>query len=146
MNNHRDFKDIIDSEHYKSIYKQNFVNLIVYTDGIQISKSGNKSFWPVICGLVELPIEIRDSIKNKIIFGVWQGESKPSSDILFKNLKIQIENINQNGIQIEKNGKINTIYIQIYGVICDTPAKAIVLNMNQFNGEFGCPYCLNPGS
>lgn len=73
---------------------------MIYTDGIQISKSSKKNFWPVICGLVELPISIRDSQKNKIIFGVWQGNTKPSSDILFENLKKMIQKINEYGITI----------------------------------------------
>ncbi|KAF4518656.1 hypothetical protein B566_EDAN002690 [Ephemera danica] len=28
---------------------------------------------------------------------------------------------------------------------CDLPAKALVLNMNQFNGKYGCPKCLTKG-
>lgn len=141
----RDFKDILDGSHYASIQKQDHLNLMVYTDGIQISKSSKNNFWPVICGLVELPIQIRDSIKNKIIFGVWQGNSKPTSDILFENLKKTIQKINENGILIEQNRIIKLFYFQIYVILCDTPAKALVLNMNQFNGKFVCPYCFNPG-
>lgn len=28
---------------------------------------------------------------------------------------------------------------------CDLPARALVLNMNQFNGFHGCWYCMQPG-
>ena len=86
----KDFMDILDGFHYASIKKHDHLSLMVYTDGIQISKSSKNNFWPLICGLVELPIKIRDSIKNKIIFGVWQGNTKPTSDILFEYLKVTI--------------------------------------------------------
>ncbi len=33
----------------------------------------------------------------------------------------------------------------MFGVF-DMPAKAAVLNQKQFNGEFGCPTCLHPGT
>ncbi|CAF0945088.1 unnamed protein product [Brachionus calyciflorus] len=139
------FNDILDGSHYKNISKSNYLNLMVYTDGIQISKSNKLNFWPVICGLEDLPIKIRDSIKNKIIFGVWQGKKKPTSDILFRYLKNSILKINQNGINVEQGEYKKTFYFQIYGILCDTPAKALVLNMNQFNGHYGCLYCFNPG-
>ncbi len=29
--------------------------------------------------------------------------------------------------------------------LADTPAKSELLNMSHHNGEFGCPYCENPG-
>ena len=29
--------------------------------------------------------------------------------------------------------------------IFDLPAKATVVNMKQFNGQFGCLYCTDPG-
>ena len=29
--------------------------------------------------------------------------------------------------------------------IFDAPAKSIFQNMIQFNGKYGCPYCLEPG-
>ncbi|KZS10215.1 Uncharacterized protein APZ42_025376 [Daphnia magna] len=28
--------------------------------------------------------------------------------------------------------------------ILDAPARAMVANVNQFNGEYGCGYCLDP--
>jgi hypothetical protein len=29
--------------------------------------------------------------------------------------------------------------------IADSPAKAVILNTNRFNGYFGCIHCLHPG-
>lgn len=30
-------------------------------------------------------------------------------------------------------------------LIADLPAKAAMLNIKQFNGEYGCAVCLHPG-
>lgn len=100
QNSKRDFLDIVDGEHYKSLKQDNYLSLIVYTDGIQISKSNGKCFFPVIVGLCELPLIIRDSIKNKIVYGVWFGTKKPKSDILFENLSDDLNKINQNGFDL----------------------------------------------
>jgi hypothetical protein len=62
--------DIIDGEFYKSIANENTLNLMICADGTPIRNTSNKKeFWPVILSLVELPLPLRDSIKNKIICG-----------------------------------------------------------------------------
>lgn len=141
----RNFNDLCDGDYYQKIKKDNYLHLMVYTDGVELSKSSNISFWPVFVGLVELPKSIRDSKRNKIICGVWYGKKKPSSNILFNRLIEEVNDMNLSGL----NGKVRNNYykfqIGLYGFIGDTPAKAIATCMTQFNGYFGCPYCLNPG-
>jgi hypothetical protein len=44
-----------------------------------------------------LPNKLRDSIKNKMIAGIWYGTKKPSSDILFKELVIELKLLKKNG-------------------------------------------------
>ena len=62
--------DIIDGEFYKSIANENTLNLMICADGTPIRNTSNKKeFWPVILSLVELPLPLRDSVKNKIICG-----------------------------------------------------------------------------
>ena len=70
QNKERDYIDLIDGEYYKSIKKQDKLHVIIYSDGTPIrNTTKKKQFWPVILGLAELPLSIRDSIKNKIICG-----------------------------------------------------------------------------
>ena len=84
LNEPKDYLDLTDGDYYKSIKKQNKLHVVIYSDGTPIRKSTKKKqFWPVILGLVELPLALRESIKNKVICGVWFGKKKPSSDILF---------------------------------------------------------------
>ena len=64
---------------------------------------------------------------------------------MFGKLIEELNKINIEGIRVRFNGEEAIIKLKIYGVLTDTPAKATVLNMTNFNGQYGCPYCLNPG-
>ena len=35
--------------------------------------------------------------------------------------------------------------IDLLFITCDLPAKAALLNTNQYNGQYGCSHCLHPG-
>ena len=37
------------------------------------------------------------------------------------------------------------INLQLFVVICDAPATGKTFNIHQFNGQYGCFHCLNPG-
>ena len=43
------------------------------------------------------------------------------------------------------NGETKTVKCILLSGTFDAPAKCLFQNMVQFNGFFGCPYCLNPG-
>jgi hypothetical protein len=68
-------QDLVDGKLYRKIQKENFVNLMIYADGVKQAKSFKKECWPTFVGLCELPRPIRDSIRNKIICGVWIGSN-----------------------------------------------------------------------
>jgi hypothetical protein len=141
-----DFIDILDGEYYNEINReQSTVNLMIYSDGVQLSKSKiNKHCWPVFLSIVELPLQLRDSKKNKIIAGCYFGSKKPSSDWLFSFLVDELKKLS-NPFQIKIDEKILYFNLNVYGLICDSPAKNMIINTIQFNGICGCPYCLNPG-
>ena len=48
------------------------------------------------------------------------------------------------GLNIEKLNLTVTIFIHM--VIADAPARAKICNSKQFNGQYGCLHCLNPGT
>ena len=77
-NQSREHLDLIDGTHYKKIQKANTLHLMVFSDGTPIKKSSYKQFWPVFVGLCQLPRTLRESIRNKIISGIWFGKKKPT--------------------------------------------------------------------
>lgn len=38
-----------------------------------------------------------------------------------------------------------TVEAHVMSVVADLPARAILLNISQFNGYFGCNFCLHQG-
>ena len=60
---------------------------------------------------------------------------------IFKNSAIII------GVEIHPPGVDKPFNIKVYviGCTCDLPARALVLNAMQFNGEYGCSFCEQPG-
>ena len=51
------------------------------------------------------------------------------------------------GVEINIPGKgQKTIVAKLICGVLDLPAKAALLNCNQFNGKFGCPNCQHPGA
>lgn len=53
----------------------------------------------------------------------------------------------QNGVIMKPNGTVQSfkVYGFLYSVSCDIPARSVLMNMNQYNGEFCCPKCLQTG-
>ena len=119
----------------------NNINLILNIDGIPVEKSGNKSFWPVWASIVELPSKQRSSFHNMILCGLWYGRGKPCWDEYLLPLKEQLIKFRAEGCDLcGENRKISVL-----ALVCDLPAKASILNMIQYNGFYGCTFCLSPG-
>ena len=70
LKNSREFLDLTDGDYYSSIKRLNKRHVVIYADGTPVRKTTRKrQFWPVMIGLAELPLSLRESIKNKIICG-----------------------------------------------------------------------------
>jgi hypothetical protein len=144
-NQRREHIDLIDGLYYSTLKKANTLHLMVFSDGTPIKKSTYKQFWPVFVGLCELPRNLRESIRNKIISGIWFGKTKPTSDILFEPLINDLKLINNKGIKISSSKGNHDVFINLYGLLGDSPGRNLFINMKQYNGYYGCPVCVTPG-
>ena len=73
---------------------------------------------------------------------LWFGLKKPMPNILLKPLHDPLKEVYR-GMDLEISNSSNKVRLRgivLYGT-CDLPVKAIFLNMNQFNGKFGCQVC-----
>jgi hypothetical protein len=70
--------------------------------------------------------------------GFWLDEDKPPYQHFFKKC---INNL----IETVNGSFENNFTIRVQSLILDMPAKAAIINLKQFNGEYGCPVCLEPG-
>lgn len=128
-------------ENLKKKY-ENFFTISFNTDGIAAFNSNiQKSLWPIIVTINELPPKLRYSKKNIIIAGLWLDNIQPPMELFLKPFCDELNNLFNEGIKIKN---------QIFKIICaagcaDSVARCKLVNFKQFNGKFGCTYCKHPG-
>ncbi|KAL1516234.1 hypothetical protein ABEB36_000153 [Hypothenemus hampei] len=100
-------------------------------DGLPISKSSSKCFWPIL---------ISDSILKAVqIIGVYCGSKKPTSANEFiKPFVDEIKSVVSNGFSYE--GHI--INVVLSKIICDAPAKSFILYTKGHSGYSSCSKCV----
>jgi hypothetical protein len=90
----------------------------------------------------DLPPIIRSAFCNIMKFMYINGK-KFNFNSIYENYFHDFKNLIKFGMKIES--KNITINIFIHGLISDSPARSKICNTKQFNGEFGCLFCLHPG-
>uniref|UniRef100_A0ABD2WBX3 Transposase domain-containing protein n=1 Tax=Trichogramma kaykai TaxID=54128 RepID=A0ABD2WBX3_9HYME len=93
----------------------------------------------------EIPADVRNS--KPIRHLLWFGHNKPDMNIM---LRIFVEKINKlsdedGGLNLTLKGKVKNI--KVYAICCcvDTVARAPMQGTIQFNGYYGCNWCLHRG-
>ena len=95
--------------------------------------------------ILNLPAHIRMKAENIIICGVWVGPTKPIMNLLLEPITKCLRQLSTLGLTIKTSLGSLTIRAKLVMGIFDLPAKAPVLCMKQFSGEYGCSVCLHPG-
>lgn len=143
-------KDIYDGKCYRTLVsslpdgvKQKYATVTFNTDGIPAFECSQNSIWPIQLMINELPVQER--FRNLITCGLWFGRSKPNMDIFMKPFRDMMNNIFTSGIKctIKEESRL----IHTYAVACcaDAVARAPMQGIKQFNGNYGCGWCLHPG-
>lgn len=125
-------------------YKEHLA-LSIFTDGIPLFKSSTISLWPVYLIVNNLPPLIRTYSENVILCALWCGPGKPPVHDLLMPVMDMMKNLLTVGITMHTPDGMKTIRGKLMVGVFDLPAKAIVLNTKQFNGQYGCSTCLHPG-
>lgn len=80
-----------------------------------------------------------------ILAGIWFGPAKPPPDIYMNSFREDLQNLYK-GVDFQ----LPTESIKIRGLVmcgtCDLQAKALFLNMKQYNGYYGCQHCTINGA
>ena len=146
-------EDIYDGLTYKNLMLPgkflscpNNISFTWNTDGISVFKSSKFTIWPLYLAINELPMSKRWNDENIILAGLWFGHKKPN---MLTYLKPFCESMKElyKGIEVYSPdiGKNLTCRAMLLCGTLDLPAKAMVYNMHQYNGEYGCSHCLQPG-
>lgn len=93
--------------------------------------------------LNEVPYHVRS--KELILAGLWFGKDKPNMNIFLEPFVEQMNELLKNGVECILN-EVKTC-IKIFPLICsvDCIARAAMQGFSQFNGKYGCCFCLHPG-
>jgi Transposase family tnp2 len=121
------------------------ITLTINTDGVKVfdsTKSG--SLWPIHFVINELAPAIRFKPENLLVSGLWFG-SDPKMELFFKPLVQELVELSKKNTKIQINNEIIDVQIRAVLLTADCPAKDKIMKKKQFNGYFGCPYCLHPG-
>lgn len=126
---------------------KNNVLLLWNTDGASVFKSSNYSIWPLYFVINELPVHKRWCTHNVILGRLWFGPQKPNMLTFLKPFTESISNLQTNGVEVYSPDTSSNFVCRAMLLCgsCYLPAKAVVLNMKQYNGEYGCSHCLQSG-
>jgi hypothetical protein len=133
--------DITTSALYKELIIKhglgpNDLSLTWNTDGIPVFKSSNYSIWPLQAFVNELPPFLRS--KNILLLGLWFGQ-KPIMNIFLRPFVEECRKLELHGFTFGNEILPRKVFSLLLSA--DSPARAIVRNVKQFNGQYGCDWC-----
>ncbi|XP_052412533.1 uncharacterized protein LOC127957875 [Carassius gibelio] len=120
------------------------ISILWNCDGIPVFKSNNVQIWPIQCQIVELSPRVRQG--NICIPCLWLGNSKPNMATFLTAFVAQLKELEQVGIKWRDSE--NTEHTsKIHSLLCssDSIARPLLRNTKQFNGKYGCDFCLHSG-
>lgn len=133
--------DVTTSALYKELIVKhgldgNDVSLTWNTDGIPIFNSSNFSVWPLQAFVNELPQHLWG--KNILLLGLWFGQ-KPTMNTFLKPFVEECRMLQSDGFIFGNEIQPRKVFALLPSA--DSPARAIVRNVKQFNGKHGCDWC-----
>lgn len=118
------------------------LTITVNSDGSPVFKSSKSSVWPIQVMLNELPVPLR--WKNIIVAALWFAREHPPVHLF---MKVFVDELNNIGTILWTHAW-NAVRSRVFAVSCcvDSPARAALLNSKQYNGYYGCSWCLQKGT
>ena len=101
--------------------------IILCCDGVQLFKSLNQSFWPIISAITNLAPDIRMNAENLILAGVWQGTGKPPMKVILSTVLVKINQLYTKGVHIQSSqfsGK-KIVKAKLLMAVFDLPARLV---------------------
>lgn len=143
-------KDFTDGILYKKIVgqlteeeKKNFVSAIMNSDGSPVFVSSKSAIWPIQLIINEVPYDQRTA--KPIVAGIWFGKDKPDMDIYLKPFVEQMSRLANEGIECTINGTERLLRVYVICCCADSQARAPMQGIKQYNGYYGCSWCMHPG-
>ncbi len=147
MQNNSNIEDIYDGSVYKEVMNDkdsSHISLTFNTYGVQLFNSSKYSMWPIQSLINELPIHLRR--KHVLLTGLWFGMSKPVVSCFLKPFVTECNQLAVNGFKwLSRKKEFRTTFVHTLVCSVDSVARCMLQGIKQFNGKYGCSWCLNPG-
>lgn len=144
-------EDIYDGIQYQKLSSANGfldkwynMSFTLNTNGAQVSNSSNASCWPIYLQINELPPHLRK--RHMLLAGVYCDIVKPPMNALIGECLSELRQLYTEGIQwVTQNG--TNVISKFVVLVCsvNSMARAPLLRMTQFNGDYGCTFCYARG-
>lgn len=117
------------------IFHERLVSVAIGIDGIPVTNSTNRQFWPVLFSVDQSPGSA------PLVAAIFHGSNKPTNTDFLKPLIDQIKSLEVDGILI--NNKKFTF--RISRVLADAPARSLIKGIRNHNSYEGCERCTQVG-
>ena len=84
-------------------------------------------------------------VENILLTGLWYGKSKPHVPLISEHYTSKLFNMANGSNCNNETCELVSSVCRIQSVVPHLPAKALLLNIKQYNGKFGCSMCKHPG-
>ena len=120
------------------------ISLMWNCDGIPVFNSNNFQIWPIQCQIIELSPKDRQA--NICIPCLWFGKSKPNMITFLTAFVAELKELEQTGIKwMDSENVEHTSKVHLLLCSSDSVARPLLRNTKQFNGKYGCDFCLHTG-
>ena len=138
MSNGKVYQRILEVEN------ENFLSLTFNVDGIAIAKSSRSSLWVITFVINELKQSDRFRVENVLVGGIGYGKTKPTRQEMAAYLKPIInELLNLENEHLFTFNDGISLFIKVFLIAgsMDKPAQALVQNIAEPTGAYGCGKC-----
>lgn len=111
------------------------LSLSIGIDGVPITKSSTKSFWPIL-GILN---QVQNS--SPFVIGLFCGMSKPTDRAFLNQFINEAESLEKSGIklgELQYNFKISCL-------LADAPGRSLIKGCKQHNSYNSCERCVQEG-
>ncbi|XP_065211071.1 uncharacterized protein LOC135839119 [Planococcus citri] len=146
MVNRRKYSDVNDSSYVKNNKNIATTDITIQfnTDGVSPhhQSSASQSLWPLQVMINNLPLALKR--KYLLLCGLWFSATKPPMNLYLKYFVEEMCKLHKDGILRKNDGIMVRVHVVV--CVCDSVARPTLQNISQFNGKFGCTYCLQEGT
>ncbi|XP_037278000.2 uncharacterized protein LOC119170838 isoform X1 [Rhipicephalus microplus] len=142
------FSDIWDGTMYRTFVAESQhcgprISFSLNADGTPLFKSSGTSIWPIQLIVNELPPQQRMS--KLVLAALWFWKEKPNMALFQGTFVEKMNELCENGVELQRQGRVEKYKVYCICSSVDSVARAPMQGVTQFNGYFGCNWCLQRG-